>query len=211
MPVSEININEMTTLRTTGMTDLEKMVLDPNIAPDSQKFEDFVAVKNPLEGFGSVVGPSTSGSAISGSGNQVQPLPVKRGRGRPRKEKPDPDPPKRPRGRPATAPEYAQVDEYDSSNSSNDLSDDERQYRRMRDLNNAASKRCRVGRKRKSEEDQQEAFELGVRNLELKSQVESLESQVKEFKALVFQMIKKQKASPTSFIGAPIPMASTSM
>ena len=94
------------------------------------------------------------------------------------------------------------------------------------------------------QEDQQEAFDLGVRNLELKSQVESLESQVKEFKALVFQMIKKQKAStipapakvakvsqvqtisnksgrvqttfnkmrqvPTSFIGAPIPMASTS-
>ena len=98
------------------------------------------------------------------------------------------------------------------------------------------------------QEDQQEAFDLGVRNLELKSQVESLESQVKEFKALVFQMIKKQKASapakvlkvqtvsnkigqvqtisnksgrvqkafnkmrqvPTSFIAAPIPMASTS-
>ena len=94
MPVSEININETTTLRTTGMTELEKMVLDPTIAPDSQKFEDFVAVKNPLEGFGSVVGPSTSGSAISGSGNQVQPLPVKRGRGRPRLVKTDPDPPK---------------------------------------------------------------------------------------------------------------------
>ena len=94
MPVSEIIINEATTLNTTGMTDLEKMVLDPTIAPDSQKFEDFVAVKNPLEGFGSVVGPSTSGSAISGSGNQVQPLPVKRGRGRPRLVKTDPDPPK---------------------------------------------------------------------------------------------------------------------
>ena len=56
---------------------------------------------------------------------------------------------RRPRGRPATAPEYAQVDAYDSSNSSNDMSDDKKQYRRMRDLNNAASKRCRVGRKRK--------------------------------------------------------------
>ena len=100
----------------------------------------------------------------------------------------------------------------------------------------------------KLQEDEEEAFELGVKNLELKSQVESLESQVKEFKALVFQMIKKQKASapakvskvqtisnkigqaqtilnksgrvqktfntmrqvPTSFIAAPIPMASTS-
>ena len=88
--------------------------------------------------------------------------------------------------------------------------------------------------------------------MELKSQVESLESEVKNFKALVFQMIKEQKASapakvlkvqtvsnilsgkigqaqtisnksgrvqktfnkmrqvPTSFIAAPIPMASTS-
>ena len=90
----------------------------------------------------------------------------------------------------------------------------------------------------KLQEDEEEAFELGVRNLELKSQVESLESQVKEFKALVFQMIKKQKASapakvskvqtvlnksgrvqktfnkmrqvPTSIIAAPILMASTS-
>jgi len=199
MPVSEININETTTLTTTGMSDLERYVMDPSIAPDSQKFEKFVAVNNPtldLTNFPNLVaGPSTSGSAISGSGNQVQPLPVKRGRGRPRLIKTEPDPPKRPRGRPATAPEYAQVDAYDSSNSSNDMSEDEKQYRRMRDLNNAASKRCRVGRKRKSEEDEEEAFELGVKNLELKSQVESLESQVKEFKALVFQMIKKQKAS----------------
>jgi hypothetical protein len=260
MAVSEIN--EITTTLTSGMSDLEKYVFDHKIAPDSQTFEDLFGVKNPpeqqqvtldLTGFeGLVVGPSTSGSAISGSGSQFQPLPVKRGRGRPRLVKMEPDPPKRPRGRPATAPEWAQVDEYDSSNSSNDMSSDEKQYKRMRDLNNAASKRCRVGRKRKSQEDEEEAFELGVRNLELKSQVDSLESEVKNFKALVFQMIKEQKASapakvlkvqtvsnilsgkigqaqtisnksgrvqktfnkmrqvPTSFIAAPIPMASTS-
>ena len=105
MPVSEINISETTALTTSGMSDLEKYVLDPKIAPDSQIFEDFVAVKNPpeqqrvtldLTDFeGLVVGPSTSGSAISGSGNQqVQPLPVKRGRGRPRLIKTEPDPPK---------------------------------------------------------------------------------------------------------------------
>merc|ERR1719291_508938 len=187
--------------------------MDPSISPDSQEFEKFVAVNNPtvtldLTNFPNlVVGPSTSGSAISGSGDQVQPLPVKRGRGRPRLIKTEPDPPKRPRGRPATAPEYAQVDAYDSSNFSNDLSEDEKQYRRMRDLNNAASKRCRVGRKRKAEEDQQEADELGTRNLVLKSQVEILESQVKEFKALVFQMIKKQKAST---IPAPAKVAKVS-
>jgi len=202
MPVSDININETTTTLTSGMTDLERYVLDDTIPADSQKFGNFVAVNNPtvtldLTNFeDSVVGPSTSGSANSVSGNQqVQPLPVKRGRGRPKLVKKESDPPKRPVGRPATAPEYAQVDAYDSSNSSNDLSEDEKQYRRMRDLNNAASKRCRVGRKRKSEDDEEEAFELGVRNLELKSQVESLESEVKNFKALVFQMIKEQKAS----------------
>ena len=74
--------------------------------------------------------------------------------------------------------------------------------------------------------------------MELKSQVESLEAEVKNFKALIFQLIKKQKVSApakvskvqtiwnksgqsqttfnkmrqaqTSFIAAPIPMASTS-
>ena len=100
MPVSEININETTTLTTTGMSDLERYVMDPSIAPDSQEFENFVAVNNPtvtldLTNFpNSVVGPSTSCSATSGAGNQVQPLPVKRGRGRPRLIKTEPDPPK---------------------------------------------------------------------------------------------------------------------
>ena len=100
MPVSEININETTTLTTTGMSDLERYVLDPSIAPDSQEFENFVAVNNPtvtidLTNFpNSVVGPSTSDSAISGSRNHVEPLPVKRGRGRPRLIKTEPDPPK---------------------------------------------------------------------------------------------------------------------
>ena len=43
---------------------------------------------------GLVVGPLTSGTDISGSGNQVQPRPVKRGRGRPCLVKADPNPPK---------------------------------------------------------------------------------------------------------------------
>ena len=53
---------------------------------------------------------------------------------------------------------------------------------------------------------------LANRNLELKSQVESLESEVNNFKALIIQKIRKQNSAkiPTSFIAAPIPMASTS-
>ena len=43
------------------------------------------------------------------------------------------------------------------------MSEDGKQYRRMRDLNNAASKRCRVGRKRKSQ----------VRFLFIKGQIKS--------------------------------------
>ena len=103
MPVSEININETTTL-TSGMSDLEKMVLDPTIAHDSQVFKNFLAVNNPPEQQSetldltdferSVVGPSTSSSAISGSRNQVRPLPVKRGRGRPKLVKTESDVPK---------------------------------------------------------------------------------------------------------------------
>ena len=104
MPVSEININETTTLTTSDMSDLEKMVLDPTITHDSQVFKNFLAGDNPPEKQSvtldltdferSVVGPSTSSSAISGSGNQVRPLPVKRGRGRPKLIKTEPDPPK---------------------------------------------------------------------------------------------------------------------
>ena len=101
MPVSDININETTTTLTSGMTDLERYVLDDTIPADSQKFGNFVAVNNPtvtldLTNFAdSVVGPSTSGSTIVGSGNQKnQPLLVKRGRGRPRLVKTEPDPPK---------------------------------------------------------------------------------------------------------------------
>ena len=83
---------------------------------------------------------------------------VKRGRGRPRLPKPEVEPPRyylenishfdidlnklssnrRPRGRPPTASTVAVLRE-DSSD----------KYRRMRDLNNAASKRCRLNRKRK--------------------------------------------------------------
>ena len=100
MPVNKI----VSTTLTSDMSDLERYVLDPTIAPDSQNFVDFVAVNNPPEQQSvtldltdlerSVVGPSTSSSAISGSGNQVRPLPVKRGRGRPKLIKTEPDPPK---------------------------------------------------------------------------------------------------------------------
>ena len=56
---------------------------------------------------------------------------------------------RRPRGRPATAPEYVEIEYYESSSSMSSDELQEARYRRMRDLNNAASKRCRNNRKRK--------------------------------------------------------------
>jgi len=215
MPVNELNIHKITTI-SSGMTTLERYVLDPSIAPDSKEFKEFVAIENisPKEITldlseidGSVVGPSTSvsGQQVDTFDIQSQP-PVKRGRGRPRKIKTEPDPPKKPRGRPATAPEWAQIDEYDSSSS---MSSDEKTYRRMRDLNNAASKRCRLGRKRKSEEDENKAFELATKNVELKCQVEELESQVKKFKSIIFDMIQKQRTNSIVTVPKKIPKVET--
>ena len=70
-------------------------------------------------------------------------------------------------------------------------------YRRMRDLNNAASKRCRVNRKRKSEIQEEEQVLEAARNMELKIKVQDLESQVAKFKTAIFDLIKKRKIEKT--------------
>ena len=100
---------------------------------------------------------------------------------------------RRPRGRPPTAPTVASVSDYDSSSA---LSNDERKehkYRRMRDLNNAASKRCRIRRKRKHEEMEDEVRQLETENAVMKVHVEELEQKVAKFKEAIFGMIKKKK------------------
>jgi len=70
-------------------------------------------------------------------------------------------------------------------------------YRRMRDLNNAASKRCRVNRKRKTEAQETEEILEAARNIELKNTVKDLESQVAQFKTAIFDLIKKRKIEKT--------------
>jgi hypothetical protein len=98
---------------------------------------------------------------------------------------------RRPRGRPPTAATFVEMSDYDSSSamSTDELKDVK--YRRMRDLNNAASKRCRVNRKRKFEVMETEEEILIKRNLRLKIQVEGLEAQVAKFKAAFLANIKK--------------------
>merc|ERR1712228_141205 len=66
-------------------------------------------------------------------------------------------------------------------------------YKRMRELNNAASKRCRINRKRKFEDMEEEQTFQAARNIELKNKVAELESQVSKFKTAIFDMIKRRK------------------
>merc|ERR1712083_1125266 len=62
-----------------------------------------------------------------------------------------------------------------------------------RELNNAASKRCRINRKRKFEDMETEQTLQAARNIELKNKVAELESQVSKFKTAIFDMIKRRK------------------
>jgi len=122
------------------------------------------------------------------------PVPAKRARGRPRLPRREVTPPRRPRGRPATAPTHANVSEIDSElEGLFGAERKEAKYRRMRDLNNAASKRCRVNRKRKFEDMDNEIQREESRNAKLKIQMEALETQVDNFKKMIIDMIKTKK------------------
>merc|ERR1712004_651473 len=121
--------------------------------------------------------------------------PVKRGRGRPPVPRVLAEPARRPRGRPPSTPMYAQVGRLDYESSSAMSSEEQKDYRynRMRELNNAASKRCRINRKRKFQDMEEEQTLLAAKNMELKNKVTELESQVSKFKTAIFGMIKKRK------------------
>merc|ERR1719418_81813 len=90
---------------------------------------------------------------------------------------------------------YAQVEKLDYESSSAMSSEEQKdfKYNRMRELNNAASKRCRINRKRKFQDMEEEQTLLAARNMELKNTVADLESQVTKFKTAIFDMIKKRK------------------
>ena len=85
-----------------------------------------------------------------------------------------------PGGRNASDSEYAYV-----SDCGDILTDDEvsaLKYRRMRDLNNIASKRCRQTRKAKLAKNEEELQKLIEKNIELKTIVTKMEAKVKELK-----------------------------
>jgi len=119
------------------------------------------------------------------------PSPPKRKRGRPARDSPrdiTPKLPRLPRGQTTSDSEYAYV-----SDSCGILTDDDvhaLKYRRMRDLNNEASKRCRQTRKEKSFSQEIEVTQLMEKNQKLKEVIEKMETQVLEMKTKFLSEIR---------------------
>merc|ERR1711899_495816 len=107
--------------------------------------------------------------------------PVRRGPGRPKKPRTT-ERVVRPRGRPARIHTENTNEHHNYSNDSSSMSTAERRYRRMRDLNNIASQRCRLKRKSKMQNALDELKEEENRNKELSMKVRILEEQVKALK-----------------------------
>merc|ERR1711963_983525 len=110
--------------------------------------------------------------------------PTRRGPGRPKKTRTT-ERVVRPRGRPArihTSSENTKEHHNYANDSTTSMSTAERRYRRMRDLNNIASQRCRLKRKSKMQNALDELKEVENKNKELSMKVRILEEQVKALK-----------------------------
>jgi len=106
---------------------------------------------------------------------------IKRKRGRPAKNTVPYITPKLPRQR-RTKKDQADLDDH--SYITEDLKDDMK-YRRMRDLNNEASRKCRIKRKNKFSQLLDEKDQLMIRNNELKAMTSKMEEEVAEWKKKV--------------------------
>ena len=104
--------------------------------------------------------------------------------------------PSRPRGRPpsstVTSASSSRATSYDSSTLNPD-DVKEAKYRRMRDLNNEASKRCRQNRKRKFAKIEEEEEELKSQNRELKAKCRQLEDLVGQLKRRFIEKVANPK------------------
>jgi hypothetical protein len=126
-----------------------------------------------------------------------EPMKKPRGRGRPRKER-SAVVVKRSRGRPSKLPSnvndvMAAHHNYSNGGAVNStLTTNERRYRRMRDLNNVASQRCRLRRKEKMHGAVSQLKEEEEKNKLLTMRVRLLEEQVLALK----EEFKKRVANP---------------
>lgn len=97
----------------------------------------------------------------------------------------------RKRGRPALPSASRSITPHPSANATADLTENEasaQKFRRMRDLNNEASRRCRENRKLKQQDAERELLELMVINKEKKRIVAEMEKEVQEMKKKILKV-----------------------
>merc|ERR1712165_133095 len=128
-----------------------------------------ISVSNQSEVISSTI---TGASAEQLNSVEATPMvtPVRRGPGRPKKPRTT-ERVVRPRGRPARIHIENTNEHHNYSNDSSSMSTAERRYRRMRDLNNIASQRCRLKRKSKMQNALEELKEEENKNKELSMKV----------------------------------------
>jgi hypothetical protein len=135
--------------------------------------------------------------------DNVAPIQKRRGPGRPRKPRTIGKVTKRKVGRPC-APRNVMAEHHNYSNggaSNSKLSTDERRYRRMRDLNNVASQRCRLKRKQKTQNAFEDLSQEEEKNRELSMKVRLLEEQVAALKKHFIRKISNPRSVATTSTG----------
>merc|ERR1719322_535003 len=139
-----------------------------------------INVSNQSESITSTI-TGASGEQLNSVETTTLLTPVRRGPGRPKKPRTTVRA-VRPRGRPARIHIENANEHHNYSNGSSSMSTEERRYRRMRDLNNIASQRCRLKRKSKMQNALEELKAEEDKNKELSMKVRILEEQVKALK-----------------------------
>ena len=107
-----------------------------------------------------------------------------------------------PRGRPPKTTIIADIDLYDNqiysamSNTTLMYNSEQKEvrYQRMRQFNNAASKRCRIKRKIEIKAQFDKQIHLTARNMTLREEVTDLESQVTKVRTELFKIIKNKQS-----------------
>jgi hypothetical protein len=210
----EISPNESTTNNDVPeeKNNLLKMIVDDSIGEDTVKQFcniDFLTL-NPqdIESRENEVvrtAPSdTQEETVNIVEADVAPAQTKRGPGRPRKPRTAEKVSKRGPGRPATVRlnlENVMADHHNYSNggaSNSNMTTNERRYRRMRDLNNVASQRCRLKRKQKTQCNFDDLKKEEEKNRELSMKVRLLEEQVAALKKHFINKISNPRKLATT-------------
>jgi hypothetical protein len=134
----------------------------------------------------------------------VESVQKRRGPGRPRKPRTTEKVTKRKVGRPTRVNlnlQNVMAEHHNYSNggaSNSNMSTDERRYRRMRDLNNVASQRCRLKRKNKMQNVFEDLKQEEEKNRELSMKVRLLEEQVAALKKHFINKISNPRSVATT-------------